>query len=53
MDKKLLNEEKERVSISSPSSEGGGFHFLLTKGKKSQMVSISSPSSEGGGLSKS
>ena len=35
------------VSISSPSSEGGG--SFKTTGGRCEMVSISSPSSEGGG----
>ena len=38
------------VSISSPSSEGGGNDLKQTVIESAHMVSISSPSSEGGGL---
>ena len=41
---------KEMVSISSPSSEGGGVKRIRITPSQSQ-VSISSPSSEGGGSS--
>ena len=37
------------VSISSPSSEGGGSFYVGHMKKLGMLVSISSPSSEGGG----
>ena len=41
----------QKVSISSPSSEGGGSIIMWKFGKReTYLVSISSPSSEGGGF---
>ena len=39
----------KKVSISSPSSEGGGLPYIFRTTIYSPLVSISSPSSEGGG----